>query len=74
MLPMHTMKRCRSEFFIPDLSIRTIHSKWLEMEPRDNTRRATVILEKRLAEYEKPEIDPDIEKRLVQYVNKRKGA
>jgi trimethylamine--corrinoid protein Co-methyltransferase len=74
LMQMHTMQRCRSEFFIPDLSIRTIHSKWLEMEPRDNARRAAGILEKRLTEYEKPEIDPDIEKRLVQYVNKRKGT
>ncbi len=73
LMQMHTMKRCRSEFFIPDLSIRTIHNKWLEMEPRDNAERAAEILEKRFAEYEKPDIDPDIEKRLTQYVNKRKG-
>jgi len=73
LMQMHTMKRCRSEFFIPDLSIRTIHNKWLEMEPRDNAERAAEILEKRFAEYVKPEIDPDIEKRLVQYVNTRKG-
>jgi len=64
LMQMHTMQRCRSEFFIPDLSIRTIHSKWLEMEPPDNARRAAGILEKRLAEYEKPEIDPDIENTL----------
>jgi len=74
LMEMHTLKRCRSEFFIPDLSIRTIHNKWLEMEPRDITERTARILEKRFAEYEKPEIDPDIEKHLVQYVNKRKGV
>ena len=74
LMEMHTLKRCRSEFFIPDLSIRTIHNKWLEMEPRDITERASGILTKRFAEYEKPEIDSDIEKRLVQYVNKRKGG
>ncbi len=73
LMEMHTLKRCRSEFFIPDLNIRTIHNKWLEMEPRDNVERAANILVKRFAEYEKPEIDPDIEKRLVQYVNQRKG-
>jgi len=70
---LHTLKRCRSEFFMPDLSISTIHGKWLEMEPKDNAERAARIIEKRLTEYEKPEIDPDIEKRLVQYVNTRKG-
>jgi len=72
LMQMHTVKRCRDEFFIPDLSIRTMHNKWLEMEPRDLTQRAENLLEKRLTEYEKPDIDPDIEKRLVQYVNKRK--
>ncbi len=72
LMEMHTMKRCRDEFFIPDLSIRAMHNKWLEMEPRDITQRAGKLLEKRLAEYEKPDIDPDVEKRLVQYVNKRK--
>jgi trimethylamine--corrinoid protein Co-methyltransferase len=49
-----------------------MHNKWLEMEPRDLTQRAGNLLAKRLTEYEKPDIDPDIEKRLVQYVNKRK--
>ncbi|MBW2682725.1 MAG: trimethylamine methyltransferase family protein [Deltaproteobacteria bacterium] len=73
LMEMHTLKRCRSEFFMPELSIRTIHNKWLEMEPRDITERAARILEQRFAEYEKPEIDPDIEKHLIQYINKRKG-
>jgi trimethylamine--corrinoid protein Co-methyltransferase len=68
----HTVVRCRDEFFIPDLSIQAMHNKWLEMEPRDLTQRAGNLLEKRLTEYEKPDIDPDIEKRLFQYVNKRK--
>ncbi len=73
LMEMHTVNRCRTEFFIPDLNIRTIHNKWLDLDPRDNTLRAAGILGKRLAEYEKPESDPDIEKRLVQYVKKRKG-
>lgn len=74
LMEMHTMKRCRDEFFIPDLSIRTMHNKWVDMESRDITLRAAEILEKRLDEYEKPEIDQDVEKRLVQYVKERKGA
>lgn len=72
LMEMHTVERCRDEFFIPDLSIQAMHNKWLEMEPRDLTQRAGNLLEKRLTEYEKPPIDPDVEKRLVEYVNKRK--
>ena len=70
----HTVVRCRDEFFMPDLSVRTTHNQWLKMEPQDLSQRAGNLLEKRLTEYEKPDIDPDIEKRLVQYVNKRKAV
>ena len=68
----HTARRCRSEFFIPDLNTRTIHSKWLEMEPRQMDQRASQLLEKRLLAYEKPDIDPLIEKDLIQYVENKK--
>ena len=68
----HTAKRCRSEFFIPDLNIRTIHSKWLEMEPRPMDQRASQLLEKRLLAYEKPDIDPLIENDLIKYVENKK--
>jgi len=68
LLESHTAKRCRSEFFIPDLNIRTIHSKWLEMEPRQIDQRASQLLEKRLLSYEKPDIDPSIEQDLIKYV------
>ncbi|NNL75969.1 MAG: trimethylamine methyltransferase, partial [Desulfobacterales bacterium] len=68
----HTLKRCRTEFFMPDLGIRTLHSNWLKMEPRDITARAGHILEKRLVEYEKPQMDTQLEKDLIQYVKGRK--
>ncbi|MBU0465906.1 MAG: trimethylamine methyltransferase family protein [Proteobacteria bacterium] len=72
LLESHTAKRCRSEFFIPDLNIRTIHSKWLKMEHRQMDQRASQLLEKRLSAYEKPDIDPSIEKDLIRYVENKK--
>ena len=72
MMQMHTVNRCRNEFFRPDLGNQKIHNEWLEMEPRDITRRAGILLKKRLSEYVKPDIDPQIEKDLSQYVNQRK--
>jgi len=68
----HTLKRCRDEFFAPDLGIRALHNTWLAMEPREMTARAHHLFENRLEGYEKPEIDPALEKKLVQYVNERK--
>lgn len=70
----HTLNRCRTEFFLPDLGIRTLHNNWLEMEPREITARAGILLEKRLAEYQKPEIDGKLEENLVGYVMERKQA
>jgi trimethylamine--corrinoid protein Co-methyltransferase len=74
LMQTHTVNRCRDEFFIPDLGIRRMHADWLEMQPRDITAKAKNLLAKRLAQYEKPEIDPQLEKDLVQYVNERKHA
>jgi trimethylamine--corrinoid protein Co-methyltransferase len=72
LMQTHTVNRCRDEFFIPDLGIRMIHDDWLEMQPRDITARAKKLLAKRLAQYEKPELDPQLEKDLIQYIKDRK--
>jgi trimethylamine--corrinoid protein Co-methyltransferase len=72
LMQSHTLTRCRDEFFIPDLGIRTLHSSWLEMEPREIAARAGRLLDKRLAEYEKPQMGASLERHLVQYVNDRK--
>jgi trimethylamine--corrinoid protein Co-methyltransferase len=72
LMQSHTLQRCRDEFFIPDLGIRTLHNNWLEMEPRDTTARARQLLENRLEEYEKPEIDPTLEKNLEHFINVQK--
>lgn len=69
----HTFDRCRSEFFIPDLGIRTSHDNWATMDFRDMTRRAGRLLEQRWDSYEEPEMDPDLKERLLAYVNQKKG-
>jgi trimethylamine--corrinoid protein Co-methyltransferase len=74
LIQMHTANRCRDEFFRPDLSSQKMHNEWLEMESRDITQRAGKLLKKRLTEYEKPEIDPQLERDLVEHVAKRKGC
>ena len=72
LMQAHTAERCREEFFFPDLGTRMIHDDWLEMQPRDITVRAQKLLAKRLAQYEKPEIDPQLEKDLILYIKHRK--
>ncbi len=69
----HTVLRCRSEFFTPELGIPTTHSKWMDMDPKDMTARAGNLLTKRLQGYVKPDIDPALEKDLAAFVDRRKG-
>ena len=73
LLQTHTARRCRDEFFIPDLGIRALHDHWLEMEPRDIAARAENLFQKRLAEYVRPDMGPDLEKRLKKYVRDHTG-
>ena len=68
----HTLNRCRDEFFLPDLGIRSLHNEWLGMDSRDITDRACRIVKNRLAEYRKPSIDPSLEKKMTNFVEDRK--
>jgi trimethylamine--corrinoid protein Co-methyltransferase len=69
----HTALRCRNEFFTPALGIRAIHSKWMDMNPRDLSPRAGNLLTQRLEGYVKPDIDPTVEKDLAAFVDHHKG-
>ena len=69
----HTVKRCRGAFFTPDLISRASHEEWFQIPSQEISTRVENLLEKRLAEYEKPDLDPKLEKRLIQYVADRKN-
>lgn len=69
-----TLQRCRTEFFLPDLYTRQNYSSWLEAGGKRIDQKASEMLAKRLATYEKPDIDPSIEKALAKYVGKRKNG
>ena len=68
-----TFKLCRTEFFMPTLMSRKNPDAW----DKEGKKRIDEIAEdkvaQRLASYEKPDIDPDIEKQLNDYVEKRKN-
>ena len=72
LMQRHTMKRCRTEFYEPALNTRAIHARWLQLELRDMDKRAGKVLENRLSAYEKPDIDPQLERDLEKFVEGRK--
>ncbi|MEE9229430.1 MAG: trimethylamine methyltransferase family protein [Acidobacteriota bacterium] len=67
-----TLKRCRTEFFLPRLGNRQNYEVWADAGRLRVDQRATAALEERLAQYEKPDIDPGIERDLAAYVARRK--
>jgi trimethylamine:corrinoid methyltransferase-like protein len=51
---------------------RTDYESWHAAGKKTLKESATALLAERLAEYIKPDIDADIEKKLAEYVSKRK--
>jgi trimethylamine---corrinoid protein Co-methyltransferase len=69
-----TFKLCRTEFFLPELGNRQNYQSWSDAGRLPAERRAAEALQARLAKYEKPEIDPGVERALSDYVSQRKRA
>ncbi len=73
MEPM-TAKRCRTEFFMPKVSVRETYEKWESRGKEDVTKAAEKHVKERLASYIKPDLDPGIEKDLKAYIAARTNA
>jgi trimethylamine--corrinoid protein Co-methyltransferase len=69
-----TFKLCRTEFFMPTLMSRKNPDAWAKGGKKRVDQLAEDAVAQRLASYEKPAIDPDIEKKLTEYVEKRKHS
>ena len=68
-----TFKLCRTEFFMPTLMSRKNSDAWTKDGKKHIDQIAEDKVAQRLASYEKPDIDPKIEKQLTQYVENRKN-
>jgi trimethylamine--corrinoid protein Co-methyltransferase len=67
-----TLELCRTAFFLPNLMNRKNYAGWKENGGKYIHERAATLLEERLSAYQKPDIDPQIEKDLSNYIQKRK--
>ena len=68
-----TFQLCRTEFFMPALMSRKNPDAWTKEGKKRIDQIAEDKVAQRLASYEKPDIDPKIEKQLTEYVEKRKN-
>jgi trimethylamine--corrinoid protein Co-methyltransferase len=68
-----TFQLCRTEFFMPTLMSRKNPDAWAKEGKKRIDQLAEDKVAQRLASYEKPDIDPEIEKQLTEYVEKHKN-
>ncbi len=69
----HTMERFRDCFYRPFLTNSDNYERWKRLGARDTRARAEEIWRKKLAEYEKPEMDASILEGLTDFVAKRRS-
>ncbi len=65
-----TLKRCRTEFWMPALADRTGLEAWWGGEQEDTTERCVQRWKKLLADYLEPELDQSVKKQLQDYLEK----
>ena len=67
-----TYEQCRTAFYLSNLVNRKGFDGWLEDGAKHIDNRATEILNERMSQYVKPDIDPHLEKDLLSFIQKRK--
>ena len=73
MMQPETAKRCRTEFFPARLTRRGTYENWVAHESDNMVKTASDHVRERLEAYEKPEMDPEIERDLNAYVARKYG-
>jgi trimethylamine--corrinoid protein Co-methyltransferase len=69
-----TFELCRTEFQPTEIMNRLSYDSWQSSDDTDIAARAYRIAQKRLEAYEKPDMDPAIQRDLQNFVSKRKQA
>ena len=71
MMEMHTLDRCRTEFWQPAVSSRDGIESWMAAGRPDATRRARQRWQKLVAEHQDPPLDPIIARQLRAFVDEQ---
>ena len=70
----HTERNYREAFYLAELSESQSVEQWKENGSLDMAQAANIKYKKMLAEYELPPLDPEIDKKLITYMNKIKES
>lgn len=70
----HTQKNFKSAFYISDVADNNSYEQWVEDGSLTTEDRAEAKYKAMLAEYTPPELDPDIDARLLKYIEDKKAS
>jgi trimethylamine--corrinoid protein Co-methyltransferase len=70
----HTKKNFKTAFYMSDILDDKSFEQWVEDGSKDTAAIANEKYKKMLNEYKSPPLDPDIDKALLEYINKRKDS
>jgi trimethylamine--corrinoid protein Co-methyltransferase len=73
LMEMHTLKRCRTEFWQPSLSDRSGLEAWMSGGRRDAVDRARQRWQKLVSEQQDPPLDQTVASQLQSYIEERKA-
>ena len=71
MMQPETAMKCRTAFFPANLTCRSTYDDWAAKNSGDMVARASEYVKERIESYEKPDIDPGIERDLNAYVENK---
>lgn len=66
-----TLKRCRTEFWMPELSDRSGLEIWWDGDRQDTAKRSSNRWQDLLANYQQPLLEPLLDKQIQQYINEQ---
>ena len=69
----HTYQNFETAFARSEVANNDSYEQWLEEGSLDAAQRANLLWKKKLDEYEAPELDPDIDRALIDFINRRKS-
>ncbi len=70
----HTQKNFKTAFFTSEIADNNSYEQWIEDGSLDAEQRAEKIYKEMLANYTLPDLDPDIDARLVKYMADKKAS
>lgn len=70
----HTQKNFKTAFFTSEIADNNSYEQWVEDGSLDAEQRAEKVYKDMLASYQLPELDPEIDARLLKYMEDRKAS